>query len=87
MIILIGSPKGGCGKSTTAVNISAELSTRGHDVVLVDADKQATGANWVGLVLGRDYPWPVVRRDEARARTLARYAVVKAAAAGPKTAR
>lgn len=46
MIILIGSQKGGCGKSTTAVNISAELSTRGHDVVLVDADKQATGANW-----------------------------------------
>ena len=46
MIILIGSQKGGCGKSTTAVNISAELSKRGNDVVLVDADRQATGANW-----------------------------------------
>jgi chromosome partitioning protein len=46
MIILIGSQKGGCGKSTTAVNISAELSRRGHDVVLVDADRQATGSNW-----------------------------------------
>lgn len=46
MIILIGSQKGGCGKSTTAVNISAELSTRGNDVVLVDADRQSTGANW-----------------------------------------
>lgn len=46
MIILIGSQKGGCGKSTTAVNICAELAQRGHDVVLVDADKQATGANW-----------------------------------------
>jgi deoxyribodipyrimidine photo-lyase len=32
-----------------------------------------------GLVLGRDYPAPVVQHDEARARTLARYAVVKAA--------
>jgi deoxyribodipyrimidine photo-lyase len=30
-----------------------------------------------GLVLGRDYPAPVVQHDEARARTLARYAVVK----------
>ena len=46
MIILIGSQKGGCGKSTTAVNISAELAGRGHDVVLVDADRQCTGANW-----------------------------------------
>ncbi|CAC9627950.1 ParA-like protein [uncultured Gammaproteobacteria bacterium] len=47
MIILIGSQKGGCGKSTTAVNISAELATRGHDVVLVDADRQGTAANWI----------------------------------------
>jgi chromosome partitioning protein len=46
MIILIGSQKGGCGKSTTAVNISAELAGRGHDIVLVDADRQCTAANW-----------------------------------------
>ncbi len=31
-----------------------------------------------GLVLGRDYPLPLVQHDEARARTLERYAVVKA---------
>jgi len=30
-----------------------------------------------GFVLGRDYPRPIVQHDEARARTLARYAVVK----------
>lgn len=46
MIILIGSQKGGCGKSTTAVNICAVLAGRGHDVVLVDADRQCTAANW-----------------------------------------
>lgn len=46
MIILIGSQKGGCGKSTTAVNISAELAGKGYDVVLVDADRQCTAANW-----------------------------------------
>jgi deoxyribodipyrimidine photo-lyase len=33
-----------------------------------------------GLVLGRDYPHPIVRHDEARERTLRRYSVVKAAA-------
>jgi chromosome partitioning protein len=46
MIILIGSQKGGCGKSTTAVNISAEMAIHGRDVVLVDADRQSTAANW-----------------------------------------
>ncbi|MGR9115404.1 MAG: division plane positioning ATPase MipZ [Gammaproteobacteria bacterium] len=46
MIILIGSQKGGCGKSTTAVNVCAELAGQGRDVVLVDADRQSTAANW-----------------------------------------
>lgn len=46
MIILVGSQKGGCGKSTTAVNISAQLAKDGSDVVLVDADRQCTAANW-----------------------------------------
>lgn len=46
MIVLIGSQKGGCGKSTTAVNICADLARNGHDVVLVDADRQCTSANW-----------------------------------------
>lgn len=47
MIILIGSQKGGCGKSTTAVNISAELARQGKDVMLVDADRQGTASNWI----------------------------------------
>ena len=46
MIVLIGSQKGGCGKSTIAVNLVAELAGSGRDVVLVDADRQATAANW-----------------------------------------
>ncbi|MBT9495247.1 MAG: deoxyribodipyrimidine photo-lyase [Paucibacter sp.] len=33
-----------------------------------------------GVVLGRDYPMPIVRHDEARAATLARYGVVKSKA-------
>jgi chromosome partitioning protein len=46
MVILIGSQKGGCGKSTTAINISAALASQGKDVVLVDADRQCTSSNW-----------------------------------------
>jgi len=47
MIILIGSQKGGSGKSTTAVNISAWLADNNKDVCLVDADRQSTASNWV----------------------------------------
>lgn len=46
MIILIGSQKGGCGKSTTTASLCAELAVQGKDVVLVDADRQSTAANW-----------------------------------------
>ena len=34
-----------------------------------------------GIVLGKDYPLPVVNHAQARETTLARYAVVKKAAA------
>ena len=47
MILLIGSQKGGCGKSTIAVNICATLVENGNDTVLVDADRQPTAATWV----------------------------------------
>lgn len=47
MILLIGSQKGGCGKSTLAVNICAAIANDGKDVVLVDADRQGTASRWV----------------------------------------
>lgn len=46
MIIIIGSEKGGVGKTTLAVNLCAMLATQGKDVILVDADRQASAANW-----------------------------------------
>ncbi len=46
MIILIGSEKGGVGKSTLATNFSVYLTLLGKDVILVDADKQRTSSNW-----------------------------------------
>lgn len=56
MIILLGSQKGGCGKSTTAVNLCAELARTGGDVVLVDADRQGTAARWAQDRQGRQAP-------------------------------
>ena len=46
MIVLIGSQKGGAGKSTIAVNLAAEFARQGLDVVLVDADVQRSAARW-----------------------------------------
>jgi chromosome partitioning protein len=46
MILLVGGRKGGSGKSTIAMNICAALAQVGKDVMLVDADKQASSAGW-----------------------------------------
>lgn len=47
MIILLGSQKGGCGKSTLAVNIAGQLAQMGKDVCLLDADRQGSASEWV----------------------------------------
>ncbi len=46
MIILIGSEKGGVGKSTLAMNLAVWFASKGKDVVILDADRQSTSANW-----------------------------------------
>jgi chromosome partitioning protein len=46
MIILVGSQKGGCGKSTIATNLAAMAAQDGRDVVLIDSDSQCTSATW-----------------------------------------
>lgn len=46
MIILLGSQKGGPGKSTIATNLAVEFARQGKDVVLVDADRQRSSARW-----------------------------------------
>ena len=42
MILIVGSTKGGVGKTTLAFNFAVALSKVGRDVLLVDADTQAT---------------------------------------------
>ena len=48
MNIVVTNLKGGVGKTTTAVYLSAAAVARGYDpVVLVDADRQASSAEWL----------------------------------------
>src|SRR4051812_32538573 len=42
IILIVGSTKGGAGKSVLAFNFAITLSKAGRDVLLVDADTQAT---------------------------------------------
>ena len=46
MIILIGGEKGGTGKTTIATNLAAIRAKNGHDVLLVDTDKQGSASSW-----------------------------------------
>lgn len=45
-VIVVGSVKGGTGKSCTAQNMAVCLAMRGHNVALVDLDPQKTTEEW-----------------------------------------
>ncbi len=45
--ILIANPKGGSGKTTLSTNIAGYLAARGHQVALLDLDRQKSATLWL----------------------------------------
>ena len=48
-VVVVANPKGGVGKSTLATHIAGYYASRGHSVMLGDADRQQSSRLWLGL--------------------------------------
>lgn len=48
-IVVVANPKGGVGKSTLSTNVAGYFASRGHSVMLGDADRQQSSALWLKL--------------------------------------
>ena len=66
-IIVVGSSKGGCGKSTITTNLITMHQAKGLGSLLIDADPQRSSSNWVALRASRGLTPEVVAMEKTGA--------------------
>jgi len=59
-IIAVANQKGGCGKTTTTINLASGLMERGHRVCIVDADPQGSSLDWAAQATSNGHNAPFV---------------------------
>jgi len=62
-IISLLNQKGGCGKTTIAVNLAHSLQNEGYKVLLIDSDPQGSARDWNALNEGSVVPVVGLDRD------------------------
>lgn len=67
--IVVLNPKGGCGKSTLAVNLSGYLASRGNSVAIMDFDPQGSSMRWLKLRPGNSAPIHGIAAFDVRSST------------------
>ena len=48
-VVVVANPKGGVGKSTLATHVAGYYASKGHPVMLGDADRQQSSRLWLSL--------------------------------------
>ncbi|WP_230591068.1 ParA family protein [Rhodococcoides fascians] len=85
-VLAIALQKGGVGKTTTAINLSTELSALGLKVLLIDIDQQANATKGLGITLDGDDATMYEVLHEDRAERVPLSEVIKTSVHGPDVA-